>query len=186
MRKTNLILLFLISFSCTSDLSFINNNNKNTTKSPSSTIEPTSTPMVLPTFSIPPNFNLDNQNFLKKNEYINYLKCALENSKDDKEKENIQKSINIVSNVSNEITFKPNNEYLKYCSHLITKVTNNPNEKILTKSQYINYLNCSLEKSKNDVQKEAIKRNIETVKNSPDNFKFNANIEFLEECSNSF
>ncbi|GIW21834.1 MAG: hypothetical protein KatS3mg068_0841 [Candidatus Sericytochromatia bacterium] len=184
-KKNFLILLFFIHISCSSDL-LKNKNNNVPLQSANKSIETKSTPLVLPTFNIPQNIAISGQNFLKKEQYINYLNCALENSKDEKEKENIKKNINIVSNLPNEVTFKPDEEFLKYCQYLVPKINNDINEKILTKSQYINYLNCSLEKSKNDIQKESIKRNIEIVKNSPDNFKFNANIEFLEECSNSF
>lgn len=178
-KKFILISILLVSSGCINSILPTDDDIK---KNPSSSI--TSSPIPLPTFSIPPNFNIGDEAFLKKEDYIKYLQCALDNSKDEKEKDNLRKSIDTISNVSSEIKFKPNKEYLQYCSHLVPKITTSSNEKILSKEDYIKYLNCAYDKSKIDVQKEAIKRNIETVKNSPDNFKFNANIEFLEECGN--
>lgn len=178
-KKIILISIILVSSGCINSINPINDNIK---KTPSSSI--TSTPLSLPTFSIPPNFNIGDENFLKKEDYIKYLQCAFDNSKDEKEKDNIKKSIEEIVNVSNEIKFKPNKEFLEYCSHLVPKTTENNNEKTLSKDEYIKYLNCAYDKSKINVQKEGIKRIIETVKNSPDNFKFNANIEFIEECGN--
>jgi hypothetical protein len=177
-KKIALVLIFLTS--CT-----INPvNEEKYIKDNSNLTSPTSSPLSLPTFNIPNNVNIEQEAFLKKEDYIKYLECALNNSKDDKEKDNLRKNIDLISKMTNELKFKPDTEYYKYCSYLVPQIPTNSNEKILNKDDYIKYLNCAYENSKIDIQKEAIKRNIEIVKNSPDNFKFKANIEFLEKCSN--